>query len=139
MKIEQDRAVPGRRLLVVEDHGELRELLQLYLTSAGYDVDAATDGEEGLAHALRTRPDAMVVDLAMPGIDGCELVRRLRADAEHPLIPVLLYSGIPDTDPRVAELCRLPKVAYEPKGHLRRLVATLESLLDPASEAQPVP
>ena len=140
MKIDQDRRVPGRRLLVVEDHGELRELLQLFLRTAGYTVEVAADGSEGLERARAGGFDALVVDLAMPGIDGGEVISRLRGDSSVPPVPVVLYSGIPPSDPRVRAVRELPAVAYEPKGHLRRLTGALESLLaDAGQQDHPVP
>jgi CheY-like chemotaxis protein len=128
VNFHQDRPVPGRRLLVVEDHVELRKLLELYLSTEGYTVEVAGDGAAGLARARSGDFDALVVDLAMPGMDGGEVISSLRDDPSRPPLPVVLYSGIPPTDPRVRAARELPGVAYEPKGHLRRLSGALESL-----------
>lgn len=127
------------RLLVVEDQVDLRRLLEEYLTVAGYAVESAPDGVQGLERARANPPDAIIVDLAMPGIDGAELCRRLRGDGSLPVIPILLYSGIPGTDPRVVAATTMSRVAYEPKGTLRRLMSALDQLLQPISHTEPAP
>ncbi len=66
-------------LLVVEDDGELRELLARLLSDEGYLVDTAPDGQAGLHRALTRRYGAMVIDRGLPGIDGLDLMGRLRA------------------------------------------------------------
>src|SRR5262245_45738262 len=68
-----------RRVLVIEDSGDTRESLCLVLSLSGCDVRGAADGAEGLRQALEWRPDAVVSDIGLPGLDGWELARRLRA------------------------------------------------------------
>ncbi len=66
------------RVLVVEDDHELQEMLVRILVGRGYDVDSVADGQRGL-HQVLTRPyDALIIDRGLPGIDGVDLVRRLR-------------------------------------------------------------
>jgi CheY-like chemotaxis protein len=72
------RAGPPR-VLVVEDNHDARESLCLLLSLSGFEVREAADGAEGLRQALEWRPDAVVSDIGMPGLDGWELARRLRA------------------------------------------------------------
>ena len=68
-----------RRILVVEDNEDAREMLRLMLGLAGHEVHDATDGPAGLEAALRLRPDIALIDVGLPGFDGYELARRLRA------------------------------------------------------------
>jgi CheY-like chemotaxis protein len=82
-------ATPDRpRVLVVDDNKDAAETLGLLLESAGYDVETCFDARAALRAADRFAPDACVLDINMPGMDGYELARRLRVkDPEHP--PVL--------------------------------------------------
>ena len=69
----------GHRLLVVEDNADSREALRLLLESAGHEVHEADDGEAGIVQALRVLPDLALIDIGLPGVDGYEVARRLKA------------------------------------------------------------
>lgn len=79
------------RVLVVEDEAPLREQLVAQLRSQGYAVDAGGDGNEGLWLGTETDFDAAVVDLGLPGIDGMELIRRLRRQGRR--FPILILTA----------------------------------------------
>jgi len=66
------------RILVVDDEAPVREVLCEYLTSQGYTVDEAANGADALATIRRARPDVILLDIRMPGIDGVEVLRRIR-------------------------------------------------------------
>jgi CheY-like chemotaxis protein len=66
----------------------------MYLGIEGYDVAIAADGEAGLAEVEKQRPDLIILDIMMPGIDGVETCRRLRADPGSADIPVLMFSAL---------------------------------------------
>jgi DNA-binding response OmpR family regulator len=68
------------RALVIEDEWDILELLQGHLRRMGYWVSGAQTGERGLALALTDPPDVVLVDIRLPGIDGREVIRRLRTD-----------------------------------------------------------
>ncbi len=70
------------KILLVEDNELNRDMLSRRLTRRGYTVVAAEDGEQGLALARSERPDLILMDMSLPGIDGWEATRRLRADPE---------------------------------------------------------
>lgn len=72
-------AIGVRRILLVEDNPDARRMLRLVLELDGHDVHEAEDGITGLAQALHIRPDIAIVDIGLPGLDGFELARRLRA------------------------------------------------------------
>jgi two-component system OmpR family response regulator len=74
------------RVLVVEDEPDLRRVLAQALREAGYAVDEATDGEEGLYKATSWQYDALVLDLMLPRLDGWELLRRLRRTHKTPVL-----------------------------------------------------
>jgi two-component system, OmpR family, response regulator len=90
------------RLLVVEDFPVLREALVRGLRDCGYAVDASGDGEEGLWYATSNDYDAILLDIMLPGIDGIELLRRLRAKGST--VPVLLLTARDSVDDRVQGL-----------------------------------
>jgi CheY-like chemotaxis protein len=69
-----------KRVLLVEDVGDARRTLALILALSGYEVRTAPDGPSGLREALEWRPDAVLCDIGLPGLDGWELGRRLRAE-----------------------------------------------------------
>ena len=81
------------KVLVIEDSSDVRLLLELELTARGYAVATADSAESGLETAARERPAVVVSDLGLPGIDGLELIRRLRADPLLCWTPAIALSG----------------------------------------------
>jgi CheY-like chemotaxis protein len=79
-----------RRVLVVEDNPDARDTLCLLLRLNGFQVEAAGDGPEGLRKALAWLPEAAVVDIGLPLLDGYEVARRLRAGLDGPLLLIAL-------------------------------------------------
>ncbi len=92
MRAEQPAVPQGRHVLIVEDDPDGRESLRLLLGLQGYRVDVAADGCEGVEKALALRPQAAVVDIGLPGLNGFEVARRLRA-ALHDHIRLIAYSA----------------------------------------------
>ena len=80
-------------VLVIDDEKDLIELLRYNLEKEGFRVEGAPDGESGLAAAARRRPDILIVDLMLPGMDGLEVCRRLRADAGTASIPIIMLTA----------------------------------------------
>jgi DNA-binding response OmpR family regulator len=74
------------RILVVEDEPTVSDVVARYLRREGYQVDAASDGVEGLRLALERQPDLVVLDVMLPGLDGLEVCRQLRATRQTPVI-----------------------------------------------------
>jgi two-component system response regulator ResD len=81
---EQD--APAAVVLVVEDEENIARLVRLYLEEAGFRVLAAGDGLDGLALYERERPELVILDLMLPGMDGWEVCRRIRATAHTPIL-----------------------------------------------------
>ncbi|OHB33519.1 MAG: DNA-binding response regulator [Desulfuromonadaceae bacterium GWC2_58_13] len=80
-------------ILVIEDEEDILALVHYNLIKAGYQVDCATSGEDGVAKATTLRPDLVVLDLMLPGIDGFEVCRRLRANAATTATPVIMLTA----------------------------------------------
>ncbi len=76
----------SERIFVVEDDRNILDLLQLYLTQEGFHVASASDGQAALEQILKEAPDLVVLDLMLPGLDGREICRRVRARSEIPII-----------------------------------------------------
>jgi len=85
--------VSAQKILVIEDHRDTRELLKYNLTSAGFDVAAAEDGQGGLNLASAFKPDIVLLDLMMPGMDGLETCRQLKSDVNLARIPVIMLTA----------------------------------------------
>jgi DNA-binding response OmpR family regulator len=90
------------RVLVVEDEAKMRHLLQRGLEAAGYAVEVAAHGEDGLACVERGDHDAIVLDIKLPGIDGFEVCRQLRR--AEVWTPVLMLTALGDIDDRIIGL-----------------------------------
>jgi len=81
-------------VLVIEDDPAAVRLLRTYLEAEGYQVEVATDGESGIAAARTHAPGAIILDVLLPGIDGWEVLRRLKADADLRDVPVMVATVI---------------------------------------------
>ena len=90
----------GRLVLVVEDDPETRHFLVDALTHHGFRTEGAHNGLQALEKLFTLMPDLVLADIAVPGIDGIELCRRLRADARTRRIPVIAITGYDDRDYR---------------------------------------
>ncbi len=88
-------------ILVVDDVPENLRLLVNLLTPAGYKVRPASNGAEALDAAKRKKPDLILLDIKMPGMDGFEVCKRLKADSRSERIPVIFISGLGETDDKV--------------------------------------
>ena len=86
----------GGRLLVVDDEDNVREIIEEYFTSLGYEVEIARDGAEALRRAAAVRPDAVLLDINMPGVTGDEALNRLHAI--DPTVPIVMLTGNADED-----------------------------------------
>ena len=83
-------------ILVADDEKHIVQLVRLYLSNEGYQVDTAADGQEALEKARRLKPDLIILDLMMPRIDGWEVCRRLRKETNVPVI--MLTARTEDVD-----------------------------------------
>jgi DNA-binding response OmpR family regulator len=95
---KQNRDLADRRVLLVEDDPTVLEVASTYLRSAGFVVTTAADGFEALAIAKTTRPDLIVLDRMLPGIDGAEVCRRIRLTSA---VPIILLTALSSPDDRI--------------------------------------
>ncbi len=83
----------GKRILVVEDQEDNRRILRDLLTSVGYEIIEATTGEEGVALAETGHPDLILMDIQLPGIDGYEATRQVRAHPTLRQVPIIAVTS----------------------------------------------
>jgi two-component system cell cycle response regulator DivK len=83
----------SKRVLVIEDHEENRRIVRLLLGSAGIDMIEAVTGEEGVAKAEGERPDLILMDIQLPGLDGYEATRRIKGNPALRHIPIIVVTS----------------------------------------------
>jgi len=84
---------PGSLILVVDDYQDAREMYAEYLQYSGFRVAEARNGNEAVAQARSLKPDLILMDLSLPGMDGWEATRVLKADEETRHIPIVALTG----------------------------------------------
>jgi len=114
------------RVLLIDDDARLAEAVRRYLARAGYEIDIAQDGVQGIEAFHNTRPDIIVLDVMMPGMDGWEVCRRLR---EMSRIPIIMLTARSSESDRVMGL-RMGADDYVGKPFsLKELEARIEAVL----------
>ncbi|SOC55479.1 response regulator [Ornithinimicrobium cerasi] len=123
----------GGRVLVVEDNPLNLKLLRDVLVASGYDVVTATSGEDALELAVSAPPQLVLMDLQLPGIDGAETMRRLRAGPTGPDVPVVAVTAFAMVQDQL-DANRAGFDAYVEKPvSVRALLDLVRSLLDRAT------
>jgi len=121
--------MPPKTILIVEDDPFSRELVTDLLTVTGYRVLEAADGRGLLERVKQERPDLILLDLQLPGVDGFTLARRLKADPETRAIPVLALTAYAQSEDRIRAL-QAGCDGYLPKPlNTQGLVQTVARLL----------
>ncbi len=92
------------RILVIEDDEDLQKLMRFHLRSEGYEVWSALDGESGIERACQDQPDLVILDIMMPGIDGHEVMQRLRSSYRTRYLPIVVLTALNQTSDRVRGL-----------------------------------
>ena len=130
------------RLLMIEDDARLAQMVREYLGQSGFEVTHAADGEQGLAELPLVQPELVILDLMMPGIDGLEVCRRIRAlPSDLARVPVLMLTAKGDPMDRIIGLelgadDYLPK-PFEPRELLARVRAVLRRRAENGAVASP--
>ncbi len=117
-------------ILIVEDDKFLRELISRKLLSEGFKIEEAIDGEEGLAKAKEVKPDLILLDLILPGLDGFEVLRRIKDNPSTSSIPVLILSNLGQKD-EIEKGLSLGAVDFLVKAHFtpEEIVAKMKDVL----------
>ena len=118
-----------QRILVVEDQADNLQILRDLLTSAGFEMSEAKDGEEGVRAAMAERPDLILMDIQLPLLDGYEATRRIKADSALRAIPIIVVTSYALSGDEV-KAREAGCDAYVPKPYSpRQLLAKIRELL----------
>ena len=115
-------------LLITEDEPALRYVLRDKLSNIGFKVFEAADGEEGLAVALKERPDLILLDLLMPKMDGISMLKKLREDEWGKKVKVLVLTNLEDTN-KISEA-----IEHGAEEYLVKSDWTIESIVSKVRE-----
>lgn len=91
---------PPKKVLVIEDNRDNLRLISYALKKSGYEVISAYSGEEGIELAIKERPYFMIIDINLPGMDGLEVARRIRASEAIPKVPLIAITSYAMTGDR---------------------------------------
>jgi CheY-like chemotaxis protein len=120
-----------KKILIIEDEVDIREMLAKRLSKAGYDTLAAADGESGLSMCGSQHPDLLLLDIAMPGMDGYQICEKVKQNPETSSTEVFFLTG-KDLDPKgVIEHCQdLGARGYVSKAStFEELLATIKKAI----------
>ena len=117
------------KILLIEDNEMNRDMLSRRLQKKGYEVVIAVDGEEGLSKAESEAPNLILMDMSLPGIDGWEATRRLKASAQTQNIPIIALTAHAMTDDRDKALAAGCNDFDTKPVELPRLLSKIELLL----------
>ncbi len=127
----------SQMILIVEDEEAIRELIRINLSAAGYATAEAADGAQALERAKSVKPDLILLDWMLPGLDGTDVLRHLRADPALAAIPVLMLTAKSEESDVVLGL-ELGAADYVTKPFSNKvLVARIRALLRRGSEEPP--
>ena len=121
----------AKKLVCIEDDFELVDILKIILKHRGFEVFGATGGPEGLETLRRVKPDLVLLDLMMPDMDGWEVHRQMKADADLCRIPVIIVTADsqPVTKHRGLEVAKVDDFIVKPFD-VHELVRRIEKVLD---------
>jgi CheY-like chemotaxis protein len=118
------------RVLVVDDSETVVNFLRMVLESQKYEVDTASDGNEGLAKAHQSLPDLIITDSLMPGMDGFSLLHALRADPATEAVPVIMLTSGDPHDPDHIVRDPQPNAFVKKSADLEPLLAEVREALN---------
>ncbi len=128
-----------RRILIVDDEPDLRAGIREILEWSGYEPAEASDGTQGLAQAARLRPDLILLDVTLPGLDGYEVCRRLKANPTTRQIPVMFLTGGEGAEVHRRATEAGAVACLTKPFRLAAIVAAVEGALTPGHPASPTP
>jgi putative two-component system response regulator len=117
------------KILIVDDEYSARAPLQLLLRQEGFEVSSASDGQTALAESASFRPDIILLDIVMPGMNGFEVCQRIKATAEGRLTPIVLITGLTATEDRIKGINVGADDFLSKPVNLNELLARTRSLL----------
>ena len=123
-----------KKALIVEDHPDLLEVLTLQLEKMGFAVVSANTGMEGVTKAVEEKPQLILMDIMMPGMDGRESTRRIRSNPETKDIPILVITAL-TKESQLRECIKAGCNDYIVKPFTpEKLLKKIQTVLDPHKE-----
>ncbi len=133
----------AEKILIIDDDLDTLRLVGLMLQRQGYQIAAATNGQQGLEKAFEDKPNLILLDIMMPDMDGYEVARRLRANIQTADVPILMFTAKTQLDDKVAgfevgadDYLTKPTHPSELQSHVRALLARSAKSLEEAETAQ---
>ncbi|MCX5679076.1 MAG: response regulator [Candidatus Omnitrophica bacterium] len=124
--------MPNKKILLVDDEVDFRELAKARLEANGYDVIAISNGKDAIKHVLEDKPDGVLLDIMMPGIDGLSILKEIRA--KDPNLPVFLITAFSNTERReIARKFNASEFILK-TDDLQAEIANMTTLIDIASK-----
>jgi len=118
-----------RKILVIDDNSDTRDLTHLHLTTEGFAVVVASDGREGLYMAVAEQPDLIITDISLPELEGAELVKQLSEQPELDNVPILALTAFGNEEMDHAIRAGAHRAMSKPV-HLDSLMDEVRHLLD---------
>ncbi|MFZ3054964.1 MAG: response regulator [Minisyncoccales bacterium] len=120
-----------KKILLIEDDKFLRELMNKKLLTMGYDVTCASDGETGLVAIKESKPDVVLLDLILPGINGFEVLEKAKKDPDTASIPVIILSNLGQSED-IEKGLKLGAKDFLVKAHFtpQEIVAKLKTIIE---------
>ncbi len=125
------------RVFVVEDEPDILEVIEYNLKREGFQVSSARDGEEGLRHVRDQKPNLLILDLMLPGLDGIEVCRKLKADREVSRIPIIMVTAKGEESDAVLGLGVGADDYVTKPFSPRELIARVKAVLRRSGSAEP--
>ena len=126
-----------KRILIIDDETEMAGMMSMRLRAWGYEVSVSPSGETGFEKALAEKPDLIILDVMLPGMDGYEVCRRLKTSPPCQGIPVILLTAVDQTSPQAgdgthgADDCMMKP--FEPKVLLEKIKTLIKKKGDSAA------
>lgn len=119
------------KVLLIEDDQLMIRLYKTKFVMAGYEINVATDGAQGLKRASSDPPDVILLDIVMPGMDGFEVLRRLKKNPKTKDIPVLILTALPGNEEIIQKAAQLGAVDFveKPDYTLEEMVTKVRFVL----------
>jgi DNA-binding response OmpR family regulator len=120
-----------KKILLIEDDKFLRELMNKKLLTMGYDVTCASDGETGLVAIKESKPDVVLLDLILPGINGFEVLEKAKKDPDTASVPVIILSNLGQSED-IEKGLKLGAKDFLVKAHFtpQEIVAKLKTIIE---------
>jgi len=119
-----------RKVLIVDDNEQAVEMLQIILEEEGYDIISAYVGEIGLKKASEEKPDIVILDIGLPGMDGYQVCEKIKSDPATAEIPVIMLTGIDMVDDFERAMEKKADWYIVKPYNVDHLLRTMEKLID---------